>query len=350
MDTNEWILTQKMSLGHCRESFNAGSVIVEMDGYLMINGRKYNDTRDLDVLKAHNKKYPDDPWVLPNTEENARFVQGLERGEQPSQNRRRPPTDHSMPVVVSDDDTFGEVNISDTQISVINENKRKAEREAAKTGKLPIIYDQEDAEERLKRLAGKSDAASIAERAEIKAAGLPKMTVVRDDTLGAQYDSRQNPALNAGQVIPAKHIGHPKQSAQEDVPSERKFSVESIVEAAMKKYFGDVGAISEKLKMLDVISDKLKLIDTILTKIKALEQINALVKQYEDLKGVFEKLVEKLTAQSASQELPDEKKAKPLVHCVVVYVVAFCIAPPKNSVVAKLLWGITAMIFWKPYF
>ena len=297
MTNNKWLLTQTMSLGYCRDTFKAGSVIVELDDSLMINGKEYKDNRDLEILKRQMLKNPESPWLIPYTEEDERRL--LSTGKTDTFLRKRPPTDHAMPVISSDDDLIEAIDVSNTQISVVNEHKRQMEREAAKNRKLEVIPDQEDVETHLKRIAGLSDAASIAERVALKSGGIQKMTVVRDDSLGAQYDSRQNPALNAGQVIPAKHIAHEEQRAVIEVPEERKFTVESIVEAVLKKYFGDVGGIGEKLKLLESWGAKLKLIDEIVEKIKALDQIKTLLNKYNELKALFDNLKAKVEEVSS---------------------------------------------------
>lgn len=296
MTNNKWLLTQTMSLGYCRDTFKAGSVIVELDDSLMINGKEYKDNRDLDILKRQMLKNPEHPWIIPYTEEDEQRI--LSTGKTDTFLRKRPPTDHAMPVISSDDDLIEAIDVSNTQISVVNEHKRQMEREAAKNGKLEVIPDQEDVETHLKRIAGLSDAASIAERVALKSGGIQKMNVVRDDSLGAQYDSRQNPALNAGQVIPAKHIVHEEQTVGAEVPEERKFTVESIVEAVLKKYLGDVGGIGAKLKLLENLGAKLKLVDEIAEKIKALDQIKTLLDKYNELKVLFGKLQEKVDSVS----------------------------------------------------
>ncbi len=296
MTNNKWLLTQTMSLGFCRDTFKAGSVIVELDDSLMINGKEYKDNRDLEILKRQMIKNPESPWMIPYTEEDERRL--LSTGKTETFLRKRPPTDHAMPVISSDDDLIEAIDVSNTQVSVVNEHKRQMEREAAKNGKLEVIPDQEDVETHLKRIAGLGDAASIAERVEIKSSGLPKMAVVRDDTLGAQYGSRQNPALNAGQVIPAKHIGSSEQKPSIEASEERKFSIESIVEALLKKYFGDLGGIVEKLKLLEGLGAKLKLLEEIAGKIKALDQIGVLLQKYEELKALLNELQQKVDVAS----------------------------------------------------
>ena len=68
----KWILTVKeLHLGHCKETFRAGAVIEldEPNGRLIIDGRRFNDTRDLDVLKRQAERYPDNPWVVPYSKE-----------------------------------------------------------------------------------------------------------------------------------------------------------------------------------------------------------------------------------------------------------------------------------------
>ena len=314
MANNKWLLTQTMSLGYCRDTFKAGSVIVELEDSLMINGKEYKDNRDLDILKRQMLKNPNNPWMIPYTEEDEQRL--LSTGKTDTVVRKRPPTDHSMPIISSDDDLIDEIDVSNTQVSVINERKRQMERDAAKNGKLEVIPDQEDVETHLKRIAGLSDAASIAERVALKSGGIQKMNVVRDDSLGAQYDSKQNPALNAGQVIPAKHHVAVEQKPLEEKLDERKFTVESVVETVLDKYFGNVGVIGEipklldsldeKLKLFESIAEKIKLIDEIAEKIKALDQIKILLEKYDTLKALFEELKSKVDVASSYTDSSNE--------------------------------------------
>lgn len=258
MKNNKWILTRTMNLGYCRETFHAGAVIEEFDDYLMVNGRQYNDTRDLAILKSQMLKNPDDAWIIPYSKEDEARL--LNTGKTDVVVRKRPPTDHSMPVISSDDDLIEAIDVSNTQVSVINERKKIEAREAAKNSPMEIIPDQEDVEERIRRIAGRSDAEAVAERVALKSGGIQKMTVVHDDTLGAQYNSKKNPSLNAGMVIPSKHIEPPKpqtpvvrESEDEEVLGVRGSLIETVLKKVLNEKFGDVAELLEYIKNIKLI-------------------------------------------------------------------------------------------------
>ena len=62
--SEKFILTRTLHLGFVKDTFRAGAVIEhdEDRGVLIIDGRKFDDTRDLDILLRHD-------WIVPYDEE-----------------------------------------------------------------------------------------------------------------------------------------------------------------------------------------------------------------------------------------------------------------------------------------
>ena len=72
-----YILTpRELHFGHIKETFGKGAVItVDRERrMLIIDGRKFDDTRDLDVLIRQAAKFPDKPWIVPYSEENLEVI------------------------------------------------------------------------------------------------------------------------------------------------------------------------------------------------------------------------------------------------------------------------------------
>lgn len=202
----KWILAIKeLHFGHCKETFRAGAVIEldESNGRLIIDGRRFNDTRDLDVLKRHTQNFPNDPWVIPYSQEARAEVVDAIRPKTVSQQKTLKP-DQKMQVIKSDQDLNEEIDISSTKISKINNAAKEAARTKVKTNGMEIIRGDESVEDRLASLKGKTDMGSIAERARLKATGSVKMTVVKDDNLGAGFVGKSHMSMNAGQHLPTR--------------------------------------------------------------------------------------------------------------------------------------------------
>ena len=65
MSTEKYILAEKeLHLGYIKETFHAGAVIEVVNGRIVIDGRKFDDVRDLDILKRRAAKFPDKPWIV----------------------------------------------------------------------------------------------------------------------------------------------------------------------------------------------------------------------------------------------------------------------------------------------
>jgi len=220
----KWILTVKeLHFGHCKETFRAGAVIEldESNGRLIIDGRRFNDTRDLDVLKRHSQNFPNDPWVIPfSTEARAEVVEAI-RPKPVSQHKTLKP-DQQMQVIKSDQDLNEEIDISATKVSRINAQAKEAARTKVKTDGMEIIRGDESVEDRLASLKGKTDMGSIAERARLKASGSVRMAVVKDDNLGAGFVGKAHMSMNAGQHLPSREEADAKKEDAKALADTRK--------------------------------------------------------------------------------------------------------------------------------
>jgi hypothetical protein len=218
----KFILTQKeMHLGFIKETFRAGAVIEydEANGRLIIDGRKFDEIRDLDVLKRRSKTHPHKPWVIPYSEEAHAIVLGEVDVEPDAPRKPRP--GEGMQVIQSDEDLNEEIDIRDTQISKRNMEAKEAERQRAKPEKMEIVRGDETVEERLARLKDKTDPASIAERVKLKRTRA-EMPVVQDDSLGISGGSKAI-AMNAGQSLPSREEAEAKSvSAKESAEARKK--------------------------------------------------------------------------------------------------------------------------------
>lgn len=203
--SEKYVLTRKeLHLGYIKETFRAGAVIEhdEQKHCMVVDGRKFQDTRDLEVLKRQAVNNPDAPWIIPfskNAVEDAKA--SVPRTAEPK-NKLKP--GQNMKVVQSDEDLMDrEIDIRDTQISKKTAATKEAYRNRPKSDKLEIIRGDETVEERIANLKGKNDVTSMAERVRLKATGSAKMPVVRDDSLGSAGGSKAV-AMNAGQALPSR--------------------------------------------------------------------------------------------------------------------------------------------------
>ena len=228
----KWILTVKeLHLGHCKETFRAGAVIEldENNGRLIIDGRRFNDTRDLDVLKRQAIKFPDRPWVIPYSKESHAAILHTGREAVIANPRPQLRDDQRMQVIQSDQDLNEEIDISHTQVSKINTAAKVASREKVKTEGMEIIRGDETVEDRIAALKGKTDIGSIAERSRLKATGATRMAIVKDDSLGAGFTGKNSVSLNAGQYLPTREEADSKKAEAEAQAAARK------KEAAVKR-------------------------------------------------------------------------------------------------------------------
>ena len=202
--SEKFILTVKeMHLGFVKETFRAGAVIEldEVNKRLIVDGRKFEDTRDLDVLRRQAIKDPAHAWIVPYSEEAMDAIRNRPvRAAAP----QKPRPGEGMKVVKSDEDLVEPIDIRDTQISRKNNEAKEAARNKPKSDKLEVIRGDETVEERLAALKDKTDINSMAERVKLKQAGT-KMTIVKDDSLGMGVSSKA-PAMNAGQRLPSREV------------------------------------------------------------------------------------------------------------------------------------------------
>lgn len=245
----KWILTVKeLHLGHCKETFRAGAVIEldEANGRLIIDGRRFNDTRDLDVLKRQSENNPDNPWVIPYSKEaRLEIIQSVRPPVVP-QKKAALQSGQTMQVIKSDQDLNEEIDISATQVSKVNAAAKQAARDKVKTNGMEIIRGDETVEERLAALRGKNDITSIAERARLKASGSTKMAVVRDDSLGAGFTGKNAVSLNAGQHLPSREEADARKGDAAALADARKKEAEMRRKASGEgEAAGDAGAQAE---------------------------------------------------------------------------------------------------------
>jgi len=195
MPNEKFILTvRELHFGYIKETFRRGAVIEhdEAAQRLVIDGRRFDDTRDLDILKRHE-------WVVPYSQEALDEVRGITDSGLPQPKKQPKGTD--MEIVQSDADAHETIDIRHTQTSKRNAEAKEASRDAAKQRekdhKMEIIKGDETVEERIASLKGKSDMNSMAERVRLKrqAATMP---IVHDDSLGAGVGKSEIP-MNAGQ-------------------------------------------------------------------------------------------------------------------------------------------------------
>jgi len=155
----KWVMNRSMHLGYIRESFSAGTVIIHYldKDEMKIDGRMYDCTKDLIILKSNDwvAKYSKDAVEVATNEEiekNATIQKSPE-----SEDALKKQQNH-MEVIRSDEDLM-------TRIIDISHTKKIKEE---KSDSLEVVRGDETAEVRVARL--KSE--------------IPKMDIVKDDTLG----------------------------------------------------------------------------------------------------------------------------------------------------------------------
>ena len=225
--SEKFILTVKeLHFGFIKETFGVGTVIEhdEANKRLIIDGRKFDDVRDLDILKRQAIRNPDKPWIIPFSDENLQQVLAMRpvRAEAP----KKPRPGENMKIVKSDSDLTEPIDIRDTQISKRNNEAKEAARQRVKSDKLEVIRGDESVEERIARLKDKTDINSIAERTRLKAAQPAKMPVVQDDSLGVSI-SRTAIPMNAGQVLPSRETIEANTEEVRAIAESRKKAAES---------------------------------------------------------------------------------------------------------------------------
>lgn len=203
MSAEKYVVAARMwNLGFIKgETAHQGNVI-EVDraaNTMQIDGRKFNDLRDIDIALRHAKVNPGSPLIVPCTPEN------LARLKVPVKVVSRPkPSARPMAVVQSDEDEHDTIDISDTQVSKRTAAAKEAERGKAQGGKLEVIRGDETPAEVAERVAAKLN---------------EKLPVVRDDSLGADTSGE---SLNKGQRLPSPGVIKEKEARAMQEAAARK--------------------------------------------------------------------------------------------------------------------------------
>ncbi len=224
--SEKYILTVKagMHFGYIKETFHAGSVIEfdDVNKKLIIDGRKFDDTRDLDIMKRQALKFPQNPWIVPFSEE---LMEEIRENKPVVVETQKPRPGENMQIIKSDSDLNEPIDISSTQVSKINNAAKEAARNKVKQEGMPIIRGDESVEDRLASLKDKTDINSMAERVRLKQSAA-KMTIVHDDSLGAGVSRTATP-LNAGQSLPSREVVDAKSEETRLLADARKREIEA---------------------------------------------------------------------------------------------------------------------------
>jgi len=238
--SEKFILTKTLHLGFVKDTFRAGAVIEhdEDKGRLVIDGRRFDDTRDLDILQRHG-------WIVPYDEE---VLAEFRQAKSEPVVHEKPKPIEGMKVVQSDEDLMPDpIDIRDTQVSKRNQEAKEAARNKAKqrseNRQMEIIKGDETVEERLASLKDKTDINSISERVRLKRQKAA-MPVVKDDSLGAGVGRSEIP-LNAGQNLPSREEAEAKKAGAQAAADARKKQVEKTREKAGVDVPEGVGEVDE---------------------------------------------------------------------------------------------------------
>jgi hypothetical protein len=198
-----YILTRSLHLGFLKETFGKGAIINfnPTTQKLTIDGRHFDDFRDLDILKRQAQKKPHDPWIVLFSDEALQELRGGAAETAPAV-PKRPANSDGLEVVQSDEDTHETIDISDTKVSARNQEKRDAQRQKVADEGMEVIQGDETVEERIARLreAKDTDISARAERVRLMSERKADMPVVHDDSLGSMGGSK-SAALNAGSPV-----------------------------------------------------------------------------------------------------------------------------------------------------
>ena len=233
--SEKFILTQQMHLGYAKDTFQRGAVIeyIPERNVLVIDGRTFQDTRDIDILKHRSQVRPDAPWVVPFSEEVLEAIKGVPSHPQAA----TPPekkSDGKLPIVTSDEDSHQVIDIRHTQVGKRNAEAKDAARIATKNrdknNTLEVIRGDQSVEERIEELKGKTDMASVSERVQLKRKKA-SMPVVYDDSLGMGVGRGEIP-MNAGQSLPSREDGEKAQALANAKAASYKSQVDKNRKAA----------------------------------------------------------------------------------------------------------------------
>lgn len=219
--TETYLVTRKeLHLGFVKETFGRGAVIVHdiANKRMIVDGRPFEDARDIELLKRQAVKFPNKPYIVPYSPEKEAELKGLQVAAPTPQPKPRP--GENMPVVQSDEDMHTDINIEHTKVAA----QKQAERDAANQPRDPnapmeIIRGDETVEDRIARLEreradrramGKgTDLAAEKQLVELKAKHAQGTEVVHDDSYGMSIGKNEIP-LNAGQHLPSREEAEAK--------------------------------------------------------------------------------------------------------------------------------------------
>ena len=198
-----YILTRSMHFGFLKESFGRGAVITfdPATRKVTIDGRQFEDYRDVEILKRQAIKKPHSPWVVPYSDEVLQDIRG-ESGESAPVVEPRPGNGDGMKIIQSDEDSHQTIDIRHTKVAANNAADRDAQKQRVKDNGMEIIQGDESVEDRIARLktAKDTDLSARAERVRLMREPA-KMPIVADDgTLGSQGESSGS-SMNAGMPV-----------------------------------------------------------------------------------------------------------------------------------------------------
>jgi len=197
-------------LGFIREQVNAGSVIVHNldDDTMTIDGRKFEISKDLAILKRHE-------WVERYTKTASDRARKKSEAKEQLRDKRieakkaEKGGKKEMPIIRSDEDNIEVIDIRYTK-------KQKPEPKQKNSGELEVVRGDESPQERVRRLQEE----------------IPVMPIVVDDSLGTNIGAT---SLNAGTVKPKTAEEHERLAKEGAEKAARGFTDPRIAEQAKTK-------------------------------------------------------------------------------------------------------------------
>lgn len=244
-----YILTKSMHLGYLKETFGRGAVIKfdPRNRKLTIEGRQFDDVRDIEILKRQAVKNPDRPWIVQYSDEVLAAIRG-ELDEPEEAVPRRAPNGEGMPIVQSDEDSHQTIDIRHTQVSRIKKEANEAARNKTRSEDLPVVKGDQSVEERLAELrsAKDTDLSARAERVRLMSARKAELPVVRDDSLGHAGGSK-SAALNAGLPVGGRRAEETPEEVRAAAEARKKES-----EANRQKVAEEIGVDLDQAEIDEV--------------------------------------------------------------------------------------------------
>lgn len=229
-----YILTRTMHFGHLKESFGRGTIITfePQTRQLTIDGRHFEDYRDLDVLKRQSTKNPENPWIIPYTEEALQDVRQDATRPDPAVPKHE---SNDMEIVRDDADTHETIDISHTKVSDRNRQEQEARSTKAATEDLPVVQGYESVEDRIARLKEKpaTDMSARAERVRLMRERKAEMPIERDDSLGRSGSAAE--ALNAGVPVSGRRAEETDNTVLEQAAQRKKEAESRRQQVAMEQ-------------------------------------------------------------------------------------------------------------------